>query len=86
MGEMASMFFTKAGVTAFYVCLSVYLYGDLSIYGTAIAKSVADVACTYIPQNFTCNETIPMDQLCWETHSLTRFDAYRVFLVWRLIH
>ncbi|XP_014219543.1 transmembrane protein 104 homolog isoform X2 [Copidosoma floridanum] len=63
----------------FYI-IPVYLYGDLSIYGTAIAKSVTDIACTYIPQNFTCNETIPDQELCWESLTVNRLDAYRIFL------
>lgn len=81
MGEMASLFFSKIGVTFFYICLAVYLYGDLSIYGAAIAKSVADVACTYVPENYTCNNTIPDYELCWESFSLNRLDAYKLFLV-----
>ncbi|XP_001602275.1 transmembrane protein 104 homolog isoform X1 [Nasonia vitripennis] len=80
MGEMASIFFSKMGVTLFYICLAVYLYGDLSIYGTAIAKSVTDVACTYLPVNYTCNETIPDSELCWQSYGLNRMDAYRLFL------
>ncbi|KAJ8678695.1 hypothetical protein QAD02_014482 [Eretmocerus hayati] len=80
MGEMASMFFNKIGITLFYVCLTTYLYGDLSIYGTAIAKSVTDVSCTYIPQNKTCHDKIPDQEPCWETGGLRRLDAYRIFL------
>lgn len=81
MGEMASLFFSKIGVMFFYICLAVYLYGDLSIYGAAIAKSMADVACTYIPENHTCNDTIPDDVQCWKSFELNRLDAYRLFLV-----
>jgi hypothetical protein len=81
MGEMASIFFNKIGITMFYACLAVYLYGDLSIYGTAIAKSIADVSCTYIPENYTCNDTISDYELCWKSFNLNRFDAYRIFLV-----
>ncbi|XP_011494382.1 PREDICTED: transmembrane protein 104 homolog [Ceratosolen solmsi marchali] len=80
MGEMASIFFNKIGTIMFYACLAIYLYGDLSIYGTAIAKSVADVSCTYIPQNYTCNDIIPDNEHCWESINLSRFDAYRLFL------
>ncbi|XP_043289245.1 transmembrane protein 104 homolog [Venturia canescens] len=80
LGEMASIFFDKTGVTLFYVCLVVYLYGDLSIYGAAVAKSLADVACTYQAPNFTCNSTIPDTEICWEGSPLNRLDAYRIFL------
>ena len=78
---MASIFFNKIGITLFYICLATYLYGDLSIYGAAIAKSITDISCTYIPQNFSCNQTIPDDELCWKSSSYTRMDAYRIFLV-----
>lgn len=81
MGQMASIFFNKFGTTLFYLCFAVYLYGDLSIYGAAVAKSLADVACTYLPKNLTCNDTIPDTELCWEGSILNRFDAYRIFLV-----
>ena len=80
MGQMASIFFNKFGITLFYICFAVYLYGDLSIYGAAVAKTLADVACTYQPLNFTCNDTIPDTELCWEEYSVNRQDAYRIFL------
>ncbi|XP_011301373.1 transmembrane protein 104 homolog [Fopius arisanus] len=80
MGEMASIFFNKMGTTLFYICLAVYLYGDLSIYGAAIGKSMADVACTYQPANLTCNDTIPDNIACWEGSDINRLDAYRIFL------
>jgi len=81
MGQMASIFFDKFGTTLFYLCFAVYLYGDLSIYGAAVAKSLADVACIYLPKNLTCNDTIPDTEFCWEGLALNRLDAYRIFLV-----
>ena len=69
------------GVTLFYACLTIYLYGDLSIYGTVIGKSTTDIFCTYVPQNISCNDTIPDDELCWESTSIDRHQAYRIFLV-----
>lgn len=78
---MASIFFNKTGMLLFYICLALYLYGDLSIYGAAVAKSLADVACTYQPENLTCNDTIPDTDACWEGSAINRFDAYRIFLV-----
>ncbi|XP_015182465.1 PREDICTED: transmembrane protein 104 homolog [Polistes dominula] len=80
MGQIASIFFNKFGTTLFYLCLAIYLYGDLSIYGAAVAKSVADIACTYQPQNLTCNDTIPDNEVCWEGSTLDRLSAYRMFL------
>ncbi|XP_034941487.1 transmembrane protein 104 homolog [Chelonus insularis] len=80
IGEMASLFFSKTSITLFYICLAVYLYGDLSIYAAAIGRTLADVACNYQPANFTCNETIPDTEACWEGSYVTRFDAYQIFL------
>ncbi|XP_024872972.1 transmembrane protein 104 homolog isoform X1 [Temnothorax curvispinosus] len=80
MGQMASIFFNRFGITLFYLCFAIYLYGDLSIYGAAVAKSIADVACTYLPKNLTCNDTIPDTELCWEGPAFNRLDAYRIFL------
>ncbi|CAD1469859.1 unnamed protein product, partial [Heterotrigona itama] len=80
MGQMASIFFNKFGITLFYLCFAIYLYGDLSIYGAAVAKTLADVICTYQPENFTCNSTIPDTELCWKEFALDRSDAYRIFL------
>uniref|UniRef100_A0A8C6S5U3 Transmembrane protein 104 n=1 Tax=Neogobius melanostomus TaxID=47308 RepID=A0A8C6S5U3_9GOBI len=77
MGQMASMFFNKVGVNMFYICLIVYLYGDLAIYAAAVPISLMEVACG----NHSCSsgsvkysDTDP----CWGP--VTRKDAYRVFL------
>lgn len=43
LGEMANLFLNKSGRTMFYVILCVYLYGDLSIYSAAVAKTVMDI-------------------------------------------
>ncbi|XP_076664199.1 transmembrane protein 104 isoform X2 [Andrena cerasifolii] len=80
MGQMASIFFNKFGTTLFYLCFAIYLYGDLSIYGAAVAKTLADVTCTYQPLNFTCNDTIPDTETCWDGLAPNRQDAYRIFL------
>ncbi|KAJ3601356.1 hypothetical protein NHX12_032327 [Muraenolepis orangiensis] len=77
MGQMASMFFNKVGMNMFYICIIVYLYGDLAIYAAAVPISLMEVACG----NHNCsagpvkyNDTDP----CWGP--VTRNDAYRVFL------
>ncbi|KAF6737293.1 Transmembrane protein 104, partial [Oryzias melastigma] len=77
MGQMASMFFNKVGVNMFYICIIVYLYGDLAIYAAAVPISLMEVACG----NHSCsagsvkfNDT----DACWGP--VTRGDAYRVFL------
>lgn len=43
MGEMAGLFFNDVGRLLFYLCLAIYLYGDLSIYTAVVAKTVRDV-------------------------------------------
>lgn len=80
-GQMASLFFNPLGRTSFYLCFAIYLYGDLAIYSAAVAKSLGDVACTYRPANSSCNDTLSDGELCWAGTPLTRFDAYRVFVV-----
>ncbi|XP_043941096.1 transmembrane protein 104 [Protopterus annectens] len=81
MGQMASMFFNKVGVNMFYICIIVYLYGDLAIYAAAVPVSLMQVTC-FSSGNNSCsggssekhNDTDP----CWG--SLKRIDAYRIFL------
>ncbi|RVE69960.1 hypothetical protein OJAV_G00083470 [Oryzias javanicus] len=77
MGQMASMFFNKVGVNMFYICIIVYLYGDLAIYAAAVPISLMEVACG----NHSCsagsvkfNDT----DTCWGP--VSRGNAYRVFL------
>lgn len=43
LGEMAALFFNKFGNLMFYACLCIYLYGDLSIYSAAVAKTLRDL-------------------------------------------
>lgn len=43
LGDMAGLFFNSSGRILFYLCLAIYLYGDLSIYSAAIGKSLRDV-------------------------------------------
>jgi len=81
MGKMATLFFNRTGRTLFYLCITIYLYGDLAIYGAAIAKSLRDVSCTYVPANHTKNN-VSETEPCWNPvdSGMTRLDAYRVFL------
>jgi len=80
MGRMASLFFSRGGRNMFYLCLVIYLYGDLAIYGAAVAKSIRDVACNYKPSNMTSPLNISDSELCWTGSTKTRLDAYRIFL------
>lgn len=43
LGEMAGLFFNDAGRILFYLCIAIYLYGDLSIYSAAVSKTLRDV-------------------------------------------
>ncbi|CAK6438496.1 unnamed protein product [Pipistrellus nathusii] len=81
MGQMASMFFSKVGVNLFYICIIVYLYGDLAIYAAAVPFSLMQVSCS-ATGNDSCgveadtryNDTAP----CWGR--LRRVDVYRIYL------
>ncbi|XP_055388017.1 transmembrane protein 104 homolog isoform X2 [Condylostylus longicornis] len=82
MGEMASIFFNDAGRTTFYVCFITYLYGDLSIYSAAVAKSLRDVFCHSLNASYSNNISDNFDALpCWPERTVTRLDAYRFSLV-----
>lgn len=67
---------------AVYLCLAVYLFGDLSIYCAVLSTTLRDVICD---QNITANATgpnnttiSPKDLPCWHDGSTaTRFDVYR---------
>jgi len=80
MGKMSSLFFSGTGRNMFYVCLAIYLYGDLAIYGAAVAKSIRDVACTFRPENITSPLNISESEKCWDGSDQSRLDAYRIFL------
>jgi hypothetical protein len=40
---MAGLFFNRSGQVLFYLCIIIYLFGDLAIYAAAVAKSMTDV-------------------------------------------
>ncbi|CAH2037777.1 unnamed protein product, partial [Iphiclides podalirius] len=85
LGEMANLFLNKSGRTMFYCTLCVYLYGDLSIYSAAVAKSIMDVVCSTVPSNFT-NATDWDSLPCFNFTSTerglyTRLDCYRAALL-----
>jgi hypothetical protein len=80
LGEMANMFFSNLGSLLFYVCIAVYLFGDLSIYSAAVSTTLRDVICdrnASLPSNVTVNST----DLCWTGKLMTRFDVYRICLI-----
>eukprot|EP00092_Neocalanus_flemingeri_P053476 GFUD01062850.1.p1 GENE.GFUD01062850.1~~GFUD01062850.1.p1 ORF type:complete len:361 (-),score=61.51 GFUD01062850.1:24-1106(-) len=66
-----------------------YLFGDLAIYCTAVAKSLRDVSCTYNPMSknsstsnssITNSSTLQLSDPCWDGTPLTRSDAYRMYV------
>jgi hypothetical protein len=79
MGEMSKMFFSPVGAMAFFVFISVYLFGDMSIYSAVVSSTMRDVMCD---KNFTNNATINATELlnlpCWSGYDVTRFHAYRM--------
>merc|ERR1719237_279930 len=80
MGRMAGLFFSRGGRNLFYICLVVYLYGDLAIYGAAVAKSVRDVTCTFRPNSSVTALNISESAPCWAGSNQSRLSAYRVIL------
>ncbi|KAG4079730.1 hypothetical protein HA402_014861 [Bradysia odoriphaga] len=82
LGEMAGLFFNDIGRILFYLCIAIYLYGDLSIYSAAVSKTLRDVICD---RNMT-SDNMTDDQMelepCWHDYeTLTRLDCYRLSLV-----
>ncbi|XP_023213625.1 transmembrane protein 104-like isoform X2 [Centruroides sculpturatus] len=81
LGKMASLFFNKFGVNIFYLCIAVYLYGDLAIYAAAVSVSLRDVTCNYVPPGNACNISYTDWDLCWTSVDyISRKDAYRIYL------
>lgn len=85
LGEMANLFFNQTGRIMFFCTLCVYLYGDLSIYAAAVAKSFMDVVCSAVPTNMT--DSSEWEQLpCFNSTSpselaYSRLQVYRVALL-----
>jgi amino acid permease len=76
---MAAMFFTRNGLNLFYMCIALYLYGDLAIYAAAISKSLRDMICTY--DNCTKSALEGLDP-CWDSHPyFDRSAVYRLLIV-----
>ena len=39
-GTIANLFYHPVGIVLYYICICLYLYGDLAIYAVAIPKSL----------------------------------------------
>ena len=75
LGHMAKLFFQKEHLKYFYICVCLYLYGDLTIYSAAISKSLRDVTCNYD----NCNKTsLDSFDLCWDNWPINRGQVYRL--------
>ncbi|XP_072168071.1 transmembrane protein 104-like [Diadema setosum] len=74
MGQMASLFFSRGGQVLFYVCIIIYLYGDLAIYAVAVPLSLRNITCTSSAGNLSDNDE------CWSGVSISRMNAYRIYL------
>ncbi|TMS37180.1 hypothetical protein L596_004161 [Steinernema carpocapsae] len=75
VSEMAHMFLGKFGVLLSYLFLTVYLFGDLAIYSTAVPKSLMNVLCSS-----TNGSTPTGHELCHEhwPEFMTRYAVYRL--------
>lgn len=66
----------------FYVCIAIYLYGDLSIYSAAVSTTLRDLICDRNNTNNTSgNDSAASIELCWAGKYATRFDVYRICLI-----
>lgn len=85
LGEMARIFFSQSGSVMFYICIAVYLYGDLSIYSAAVSTTLRDVICDRNTTNGStiANASTILEEPCWAGpgHYATRFDVYRICLI-----
>ena len=78
MGAMAKLFFNKTWVKVFYAVLCIYLYGDLAIYEAAVAKTLMDATCSYVPEN--CTQALHENDPCFDSSDYSRLDVYRIFV------
>ncbi|XP_033630395.1 transmembrane protein 104-like [Asterias rubens] len=78
MATMASLFFNKVGVNLFYICMAIYLYGDMAIYAVTVPASLRNITCSYVKEN----ASLPLsdEDPCWNGNSLSRINAYRIYL------
>nr|CDS15570.1 transmembrane protein 104 [Echinococcus granulosus] len=74
LGELFRNLVGRAWTLFFYVTISLYIYGDLSIYAVAVSKSLRDVTCNVSAE--TLNETDP----CWSPSGISRTTVYKICL------
>ncbi|CAG9808059.1 unnamed protein product [Chironomus riparius] len=74
-GEMSKLLLSSTTSMIFYICIVIYLTGDLSIYSAAVSTTIRDVICDKHP-NMT-NASNPLTLPCFLDGNVTRFQAYR---------
>lgn len=80
IGEMATILLSKPARILVFVCLIVYLLGDLSIYCAVVAKTLAHVFCTYKLDIIHEGINVSDDSICWKGYEFSRLNVYRVFV------
>ena len=83
LGEMSAIFFSSTGAMMFYICIAIYLYGDLSIYSAAVSTTLRDVICDRNSTNSSSIFNSPeiLEEPCWAGTFVTRFHVYRICLM-----
>ncbi|TGZ62462.1 hypothetical protein CRM22_007424 [Opisthorchis felineus] len=76
LGQMFKIYFGRIGNILLYLNIAIYLYGDLSIYGAGVPKSLRNVVCTAGSNSTSHNDS----NVCWDWSPLTRSDVYRIFV------
>ncbi|CAH8513592.1 unnamed protein product [Schistosoma rodhaini] len=77
LGQMSLLYFGKVGNVLMYINICAYLYGDLTIYSSAVPKSLRNVICSFN----NSRDSLSDSDLCWGSLSLTRLDVYRILVV-----
>lgn len=86
LGDMTGIFFNDFGRMVFYFCIAIYLYGDMSIYSAAVAKSVRDIICQHnststLSAIISSTEVGLNSEVCWDDYPFTRLTVYRMCLI-----
>ncbi|KRY19641.1 Transmembrane protein [Trichinella patagoniensis] len=81
LGRMACLVLGRGGWLFFYVCMGVYLFGDLIIYGVVVPKALMNAVCSY-PDN----ESLINVSSSWACRSggdveFSRGAVYRILVV-----
>lgn len=77
-GEMSKLLLSSTTSMIFYICIVIYLTGDMSIYSAAVSTTLRDVICDKHPNMTNATDlSIP----CFHDGSVTRFEAYRMCLL-----